>query len=207
MRLQKVLKQLNIPIIWIRLQIEKVRKELYEAQKILSIDRINVHNIVEVKHHSESLVELNEIEEKMMRQKAKIDWIRLGDENNSYFHASLKSKNSQKNIKALKMEDGTTATTQGEMEQEILTFYGLLMGSAETTLQRVDIIALRKGSQLSRDQRAMLISRVDEKEIKEALNNIGDLKALGVDGFGAKFFKKSWQIVRQDILDTVQNFF
>lgn len=35
---------------------------------------------------------LNDTKEHVLRQNAKIKWIRLGDRNNSYFHASLKSK-------------------------------------------------------------------------------------------------------------------
>lgn len=53
----------------------------------------------------------------------------------------------------------------------------------------------------------MLISLVTQKEVVVALKSLGDLKALGTDGFGAKFFKHSWSIVREDMMQTIRMFF
>lgn len=39
---------------------------------------------------------MNEFEEQILRQIAKIGWMRMGDGNNAYFHASLKSKHQKK---------------------------------------------------------------------------------------------------------------
>lgn len=48
---------------------------------------------------------------------------------------------------------------------------------------------------------------VDIEEIEAALKSIGDLKAPGVDGFGAKFFKAAWCTVKNDVTRTVLDFF
>jgi hypothetical protein len=40
-----------------------------------------------------------------------------------------------------------------------------------------------------------------------ALQSIGDLKSPGIDGYGAYFFKKVWQIVKPDVLSAVHDFF
>lgn len=39
------------------------------------------------------------------------------------------------------------------------------------------------------------------------MNGIDNDKALGLDGFGAYFFKKAWHIIKQDVIATVQDFF
>lgn len=44
-------------------------------------------------------------------------------------------------------------------------------------------------------------------EIKEAIWSIDDNKALGLDGFNSNFFKASWSIMSQDVINAVQNFF
>lgn len=55
-----------------------------------------------------------------MRQRAKIDWLRYGDKNNAYFHASLKSKLKHTQMHTLHMEDGTIIiTNQADMEEII----------------------------------------------------------------------------------------
>lgn len=48
---------------------------------------------------------------------------------------------------------------------------------------------------------------MNEMKIEAALRSIGDLKAPGIDGYGVKFFKKSWNIIGKDVIKVVQEFF
>ena len=66
---------------------------------------------------------------------------------------------------------------------------------------------MREGPQLTNDQRSMLVMPISENDIVEALKNIGDLKAPGVDGFGAKFFKASWHIIKHEVIVAIMEFF
>ncbi|XP_058752429.1 uncharacterized protein LOC131625599 [Vicia villosa] len=85
------------------------------------------------------------IDEQIARQRSKIAWIRLGDGNNSFFHASLRSKQKLNMISRLHKDDGTVAESQQDIEEEVLRFYGSLMGNANTSIEGVDINHLRKG--------------------------------------------------------------
>lgn len=49
--------------------------------------------IDQVKRHTDQVIHLNQMEESILMQKAKVNWLRLGDNNNSYFHASIMEKN------------------------------------------------------------------------------------------------------------------
>ncbi|KAI5445139.1 hypothetical protein KIW84_013408 [Lathyrus oleraceus] len=42
---------------------------------------------------------------------------------------------------------------------------------------------------------------------RQDLEGIGDLKAPGIDGFGAKFFKASWHIIKGDVIEAIMEFF
>lgn len=53
----------------------------------------------------------------------------------------------------------------------------------------------------------MLGSPALECEVEQALKSIGDLKAPGIDGYGSKFFKQSWKVVKIDVMDIMRNFF
>ncbi|GKA64593.1 RNA-directed DNA polymerase, eukaryota, reverse transcriptase zinc-binding domain protein [Tanacetum coccineum] len=58
------------------------------------------------------------------------------------------------------------------------------------------------------DQEACrMINEVSSKEIKEALFDIDDNKALRPDGYTAKFFKQSWNVIGEDVCNAVKEFF
>ncbi|GKA98433.1 RNA-directed DNA polymerase, eukaryota, reverse transcriptase zinc-binding domain protein [Tanacetum coccineum] len=52
-----------------------------------------------------------------------------------------------------------------------------------------------------------MITEVSYIEIKEAIFDINDNKAPGPDGFTAKFFKKAWDTVGNDVFKAVKEFF
>lgn len=45
------------------------------------------------------------------------------------------------------------------------------------------------------------------EEIENTMFRLATNKALGLDGYGAIFFKKAWSIVRGDIEATIKSFF
>lgn len=73
-------------------QVEKDRKDLSKAQKALLLDKMNVGLIFKVKECIDIVTNLNKMEEQMFYQRAKLDWRKMGDGNNSFFHATLKTK-------------------------------------------------------------------------------------------------------------------
>ncbi|XP_058751318.1 uncharacterized protein LOC131624384 [Vicia villosa] len=82
------------------------------------------------------------------------------------------------------------------------------MGRVEENLEEVNYTIMREGTQLSQKQRESLISSITEKEIRDALSGIiGDNKTLGIDGYGASFFKNAWHIVEVDVCKANKGFF
>lgn len=65
---------------------------------------MNIINLV--KQKTRQVRDLALMKENLLRQRAKVDWIKLGDSNNAYFFAVIKSKYSQTNINLLKDDDG-----------------------------------------------------------------------------------------------------
>ncbi|GKF18807.1 putative RNA-directed DNA polymerase, eukaryota, reverse transcriptase zinc-binding domain protein [Tanacetum coccineum] len=52
-----------------------------------------------------------------------------------------------------------------------------------------------------------MIRNVSSQEVKEALFFMGDDKSLGPDGYSAVFFKEAWDIVADDVIMAIQEFF
>jgi hypothetical protein len=52
-----------------------------------------------------------------------------------------------------------------------------------------------------------LMKEFTEKEISDALFQIGPLKAPGPDGFPARFFQRNWAALKSDVIRAVKRFF
>lgn len=206
-RLKQVLKDFNKPANDIKQKIVKARQELHNAQNELINCRFDSQKMEVVKKLTEDVIRWNSMEDNYMMQKAKLDWLKMGDDNSAFFHAYVKTKSKTKSMRMVQTSDGTVLSTQAEIEQEVLEFYGNLMGKANHSLNHIDIGVMRKGRQVNMEQRKHLVSKVTVKEIEDALHGIGDLKAPGEDGCGAKFFKVCWSFIKKDVIAAVMEFF
>jgi hypothetical protein len=92
---------------------------------------------------------------------------------------------------------------QGEVEkQDFITNYFMQLfssnvdGDAQHLLDAVQ-------TRVTTEMNTQLMADFTEEEIKCALDNIADLKALGPDGMAAIFYKKFWDVVGRKITDEV----
>ncbi|CAK8531688.1 unnamed protein product [Lathyrus sativus] len=112
---------------------------------------MNEPKLMKIKKLTEDLIGLNELEEKILSQKAKIEWLKLGDGKNIFFHASLKAKHHAKSIASLSAADGSRVTSHAKIEEAILDYYGRLMGQKEDNLSYIDVTSMREGPHLTVD--------------------------------------------------------
>lgn len=206
-RLQPILRRLSKPILCFHQDIIKARATLLQALQELLNDRMNCQKIMAINTYTEDLVRLNEIEENVLRKKYKIEWLKLGDGNNSYIHASLKIKYKVKCINLLHIDDGDVVTSQQDIEDVVLNYYGELVGHRTNNLTHIDVSDTRECSHLNTNQRANLIAHIGDHEILYALHGMGDMKSHDINGFRARFFKSSWQTIKSNVIVAVQNFF
>lgn len=66
------------------------------------------------------VAELTAVEESFLKQKSKIQWLREGDQNTSYFFKIVQGRNVQKKITSLQDANGTLLTDEQSVKQEIL---------------------------------------------------------------------------------------
>ncbi|GJZ58423.1 uncharacterized mitochondrial protein-like protein, partial [Tanacetum coccineum] len=115
--------------------------------------------------------------ERFLKQKAKIEWLEVGDSNSAFFHKSVKSRNQSSRIEVIRGA-GNVEVTDGLFTNVI-----------------------------SADTRLYMIRMVTNDEIKSFMFNIGEDRAPGPDGFTFALFKKSWEVVGNDIYNAVKDFF
>lgn len=171
-RLQPVLSKFNGPLSNLHQDKKSAKVELQKAHWDLVNNRFDVGAIEKVKICIKEVIRINVLEEQILAQRAKVEWLRMGDGNNSYLYAIIKAKHSRNNMRGIQTVNGKVLHSHEEIEKEIMDFYGQLMGKEDNSVQHIDIKAMRKGPQLNMEQRGSLISNIFEHNILKSLNGI-----------------------------------
>ncbi|XP_058722962.1 uncharacterized protein LOC131594771 [Vicia villosa] len=171
-RLQCDLRPLKRECSDIRTKILKARDDLEKAHQGLQANLFDTAAAELVYQCTNKLLELNQTEENILKQKAKVDWLRLGDGNNAYFHTSIRERHKHKSMSTLTSSKGEVLTNREDIVKEVLEFYKQLLGKASKDLTGVDKPCIMRGKMLSREDALSLIAPVTELEIWEALKGI-----------------------------------
>ncbi|XP_060216429.1 uncharacterized protein LOC132643909 [Lycium barbarum] len=119
----------------------------------------------------------------------------------------MKEKRQQKQIIELTSLTRQKLTDTKAIQEGIIQFYKSLMGTSAYSLPVVNKTTMSNGPVLSHHQQVELCKEITNQEILEGLQSIGDDKALGIDGFNALFYKKSWPIIAEYTCAAVHEFF
>ncbi|XP_025983877.1 uncharacterized protein [Glycine max] len=84
-RLKPELVQLGKSMTNTKHELVKARRDLELAQNATTHNRMDGNLIDTVKRCTDRVINWNEMEDSMLRQRAKVDWLRMGDENNAFF--------------------------------------------------------------------------------------------------------------------------
>ncbi|GJV51482.1 RNA-directed DNA polymerase, eukaryota, reverse transcriptase zinc-binding domain protein [Tanacetum coccineum] len=169
--------------------------KLKEAQSIVEKDPYNKEAKVNV---VEDLFEYDEAvkDEENLAQKARVEWLDAGDKNSSFFHKVIKGKRSRNSVDIIRDENGNSYG-KDEATLQFVKHFQQFLGNHSNVSDLVYIEDLFSNV-LSNDEVEEMIKEVSDKEIKDALFDIGDNKALGPDGYSFVFFKKAWNVVGKD---------
>jgi hypothetical protein len=92
-----------------------------------------------------------------------------------------------------------------ELEQMTCEFFHNLY-QADPGIQPDELLQLFTPC-ISEEANVSLCREFSEDEISNALFQIGPLKALGPDGFPTRFFQRNWEVMKEDAIRGVQEFF
>lgn len=102
-------------------------------------------------------------------------------------------------------DQGKTYEGDGMSEQFVKHFEDFL-GKAIEVEHIIDAENLFT-NKLSNEDADRMVIEVTDKEIKDAMFDIGENKAPGPDGFTSVFFKKAWDTVGDEVCMPLRNFF
>ncbi|XP_060169362.1 uncharacterized protein LOC132600312 [Lycium barbarum] len=132
-------------------RIQETRQQLQVLQEKLKLilhDPVLFEQERVLKHELEKWVL---VEESILKQKSRVQWLQLGDTNSAYFHASIKSRLAQNHINILVTTNGEVLTKEKEIEEDAVSFYKGLLGTCAAQLPAIDPRVMNSGKILHRD--------------------------------------------------------
>ncbi|GJZ72789.1 RNA-directed DNA polymerase, eukaryota, reverse transcriptase zinc-binding domain protein [Tanacetum coccineum] len=186
-------------------KVVKLREKLKEWQAKLDNDPYNAEirkeETATLQEYKKALIDENNL----LKQKAKIEWLREGDKNTTFFHKVVKGRRHLSRIESIYDEEGRRFYGDDIPEQFVKHFQQFLgMESKTHPMEGLEGMFFNK---LSEEEANGMIKQVTNLEIKQAMFDIDNEKAPGPDGFTSCFFKKAWSIVGEDVSKAIKEFF
>lgn len=174
---------------------ERIKKKLTRELEMLLEEEKNddtMEKIIDIKVHLNMEIDRDEI---YWEQRARVNWLKVGDKNSTFFHkyALLNT------ISKLELDGGGKATEES-MIKEVATLFFQKVFTSKGIGDLSHLLTGIKG-RISPDINAELMSKFIEEEVYSALKEMGPTKTPGSDGFSVLFFQRSWHIIGKEVIN------
>ncbi|GJX71319.1 non-LTR retroelement reverse transcriptase-like protein [Tanacetum coccineum] len=152
---------------------------------------------------------LADIEERYIKQKAKLRWVKHGDQNTKAFHTAVKLREVRNNIREISCSDGSVVSNAEGIKREAVHHFRDFMNERPVDFMEWYVCELKEvlDFQCTEEDKQSLIKEVNGEEIRKVVFAMPRGKSPGPDGFTIEFFKDTWDVVGKDLLVAVQSFF
>ncbi|KAI9174462.1 hypothetical protein LWI28_017614 [Acer negundo] len=126
-----------------------------------------------------------ETEEDLLRQKSRIQWLKAGDCNSSYFFKAINGRRNRSKIHSISGDDGFLIECDIPVKNEAIRHFQNILGCTMPTRHGIDTLSNIIDNVISNDQADLMDRDVTNDEIRE----------------------KTWDIVGEDVINAIQEFF
>ncbi|XP_026441936.1 uncharacterized protein LOC113341166 [Papaver somniferum] len=202
-RLKKILKDWNWEVFGnVHDNLKNAEDKVMEETIISDADPTNIsllNNLVTARGNYE--IAANNLNT-FLRNKARMNWIKDGDANSNFFHTSIKMRQSQNSISELENDSGDIITTQQGISDVLIDYFKKKF--EHQLVQINDSIFDVVSNIISEDDNAFLEDCPNEEEIKRVVFNLNVDSAPGPDGFTGAFYRATWEINKDNLVDAIQ---
>ncbi|XP_059634016.1 uncharacterized protein LOC132276560 [Cornus florida] len=125
---------------------------------------------------------LRKIQEDMLRQKSRMNWLKLGDCNSSFFHKSLSSRNNRKKIVSLTLDSGQIIDDMDSIKLEVVSHFQNLLGCSPPTIHHLSDLTPFFSKQVPHHLLTYLDDNPTPTEIRNYITSVSVLKSA-IDHF------------------------
>ena len=189
-------------------RVSMARDQLVSSQTLLSCDKDNrVFQLVERNRYAH-FMQLKLQEEQFFRQRSRVNWVKHGDQNTSFFFRMMKRNHARANIHSLINDQHEVVTNPDHIQNLFLDHFQKLLGSSTPSEIDVNFFVSRLiSNRINQSHSDLLGKEVSAEEITKVMFSLKNGKAPGPGGFSAGFFKKAWGIVGDDVVKAISSFF
>lgn len=144
-------------------------------------------------------------EEKFWKQRARINWLKAGNKNTSYFHSKVTHRRKQNFNGGLQDNNDRWQSDLGEIKNILSEYFNDIYASHQP--RNFNLVTSDFAPRVPMDMNRSLTAPLSLEEVKHAVFSINPRKAPGEDGFTSFFFQKYWEILGTEIFKAVLDFF
>jgi len=148
-------------------------------------------------------------EEKLLKQKSRIQWLKEGDKNTGFFHNQIKNRWNHNKTLSIENAEGDWCYGHSAVQGIAVDHFHSLLGSPAVDQAIPDLESVESviSSKISSQQALLLERDITDEEILNTLKHIKKNKSPGPDGFNVNFFILTWDIVGPVFTAAIQSFF
>lgn len=187
-----------------------------EANRLLQIVQVEAlqnptpQNFQQERDLHQKWLLLRDIEECFFKRKSRINWLKEGDLNTSYFFRICQTRASFNAIRSFFTASGVLLTDPLEMSNYAVAHFKSILGPSNYCTDVYSppswfatLIQFRVSSQ----QQSLMISMPTVEEIHKLFFKLNPNKASGPDGLTSGFFRGAWDIIGSDVTTAISQFF
>ncbi|KAK4384299.1 hypothetical protein Sango_3074900 [Sesamum angolense] len=151
--------------------------------------------------------EATTMEVNMLKQRAKLSWLKGGDNCSKFFFRKISARRAHQRVYQIQNDDGHILTDNTAVTGEFVNYFKKLFGGSCRQPKNLEHLQPFAKYIISEEEATQITAPVQRHEIKEALFDINEDSAPGPDGFSSCFFKATWAAVGEDVCHAVMEFF
>ena len=157
----------------------------------------------EINKMRKEINDLLDSEQIIWQQRAKVQWLMLGDRNTKFFHYKASERSKKNTINRIQDENGVQSETEDNIAEVAVNYFERLYTTSQPSniMEIIDTIQSRVTLEMNHD----LIKEFTKEEVEMALKHMHPTKVLSPDSMSAIFFQKYWDVVSDDNSSMILN--